>query len=307
MIINGKSLEKILNDHSIWVLTKGRSGKLAELICRNLDGANLEMANLPFAHMQSASLKGAYLQGSNFRKAKLKGINLCGARLDGADFEGADLSGADLSFSICKGTSFVNSNLSDSKFVKADLLDVNFKGTNLQGANFKNANISYSDLSKANLKNVKFEGTHLDETNFIRKHFSDAKENDLKLSETNFTIQDLNQLISESGRNIKSKKEDMLVDSIAIEQALLEEALRGLIDKIRSNVSDDQVKAIFKEQYGIEKIDGINFERGDVVSLSEQVSFKLDYQISCTLSLLIDRSGKCTVKSSSNKLMASDY
>jgi hypothetical protein len=230
---------------------------------------------------------------------------LCGARLDGADFEGADLSGADLRFTICKGTSFVNSNLSSSKFVKADLLDVNFKGTNLQGANFKNANISYYDLSKANLKNVKFEGAYLDETNFTSKHFSDAKENELKLSETDFTIQDLNKLISESGIKIAPKKEDVLVDSIAIDQALLEEALRGLIDKIKSNISDDQVKEIFKEQYGIEKIDRINFERGDVVTKNEQVSFKLDSLISCTLSLLIDRSGKCTVSSSGNTIMHS--
>ena len=305
MIVNGKKLNNILKDHSIWILTKGRSGKLAELIGRNLDGANLEMANLPFADMQSASLKGAYLQGSNFRKAKLKGVNLRGARLDGADFEGADLSGADLSFAICKGTSFVNSNLSDSKFVKADLSDANLEGANLQGAAFNSAKISNSSLSEAELENDTFERAHLNETNFSREFFPAAKENGPKLSEADFTYQDLDKLLSESSINIKPKREEMLVNSIVIDQAMLEEALRGLIDRIKSNISDDQVKAIFQEQYGIEKIDRIDFESGNVVAKNEQVSFKLDFQVSCTMSLLIDRGGKCTVSSADDTMMHS--
>ena len=302
MIVNGKKLNNILKDHSIWILTKGRSGKLAELIGRNLDGANLEMANLPFADMQSASLMGAYLQGSNFRKAKLKGVNLRGARLDGADFEGADLTGADLSFAICKGTSFVNTNLSGSKFIKADLSDANLKGANLQGVDFNSANISSSSLSEANLENVTFEKAHLNESNFSSEFFPAAGENGPKLSEADFTYQDLDKLLSESSINIKPKREEMIVNSIAIDQTMLEEALRGLIDRIKSNISDDQVKAIFKEQYGIEKIDRIDFESGNVVAKNEQVSFKLDFQVSCKMSLLIDRSGNCTVSSADDTM-----
>jgi uncharacterized protein YjbI with pentapeptide repeats len=326
MIIDGENLKKILDTHSTWILTMGRSGQLAELKGCNLDGANLEMANLPFANLQSASLKGAYLQAANFRKANLKRINLCGARLDGADFEGANLAGADLSFTVCSGTNFVNTNLAGSNFIRADLSDANFKGSNLHGANFKNANISFADMKKANLQNVNFEGTYLNESNFdgpylkginfkknksqktnsYRAFSSEPKENEQELSDTDFTYQDLNHLISDSAINMSTKKEDLILDSIAIDQAMLEEALRGLIDKIKSNISNDHVKEIFKERYGIEEIDKIDFERGDIVSQNEQVSFKLDFLISCTLSLIIDRSGKCTVASSSNKLMTSN-
>ena len=78
---------------------------------------------------------------------------------------------------------------------------------------------------------------------------------------------------------------------------------RELINKIRSNINDDKVKAIYKEKYGIEKIDRIDFEKGDIVTHNEQVSFKLDFKISSPLSLLVDRKGNCTVFSSDNKLM----
>ena len=64
MIFHEKKLKKIMTDHSNWILTKGRSGKLADLMKGNLDGANLEMANLPLAELQLASLKGAFLQGA---------------------------------------------------------------------------------------------------------------------------------------------------------------------------------------------------------------------------------------------------
>jgi len=307
-------------------LTKGRHGKLADLKGSNLDGANLEMANLPFANLQSASLKGAYLQGSNFRKANLMRINLCGAKLAGADFEGANLSGADLSFAECKGTSFVNANLSGTNFIKADLVDVDFKGSNLQGANFKNASSAFSDMRAANLKNASFEGTYLREVKLdgayfkdiifektkyqkakgYRPFFSSTKENEQKLSETDFTYQAINRQLSDSSTNHRTKKEGLFVDSIVIDQAMIEDALRGLIGKLKSNISDDQVKALFKKQYGIKKIDKVDFERGNVVFQNEQVSFKLDFLISCSLSLLIDRSGKCTVASSSNKSMTTN-
>jgi hypothetical protein len=80
MIYPAKDLNKVLLDHSVWVLSRGRSGKLADFRGCDLDGANLEMANLPFAEMQSASLKGACLQGANFRKAQLTEVQLFGVQ-----------------------------------------------------------------------------------------------------------------------------------------------------------------------------------------------------------------------------------
>jgi uncharacterized protein YjbI with pentapeptide repeats len=317
MIYPRKDLDKILLDHSVWVLSKGRSGKLADFRNNSLDGVNLEMANLPFAEMQSASLKGAYLQGANFRKAKLMQAKLTGARLDGADFEEANLPGADLRFSVCTGANFTGANLRRSNFVGAKLEYANFNGADLRGANFKNTNLSFVDLREANLENVNFEETNLDEAKFEGANlkgvnfektiyqksefsgaiFSDPIINGLKVNETGFTELDFKNLISKSGTPVKTKKEHLSVDSIAINQDMIEVAFRELIDKIKSNITDDQLKAICVEHYGIDNIDRIDFERGNIVTHGDQISIKLDFKISHTLSILIDRKGNLNIPS----------
>ena len=66
-----KDLKKILKEHSIWVLSLGKVGKLADVKNWKLDKANLKMANLPFAKLHFVSLRGADLSGINFRQADL--------------------------------------------------------------------------------------------------------------------------------------------------------------------------------------------------------------------------------------------
>ncbi len=78
----------------------------------------------------------------------------------------------------------------------------------------------------------------------------------------------------------------------AVDSGMIEEAIVDLVKKIKSNIQLDQVKAICKHQHGIEKIDKIDFEHGDIVPHNDQVAFKLDYKISYKLSLLLDRKGK---------------
>jgi hypothetical protein len=73
---------------------------------------------------------------------------------------------------------------------------------------------------------------------------------------------------------------------------MIEEAVIDLIEKVKSNIQLDQVKAICKHQHGIGKIDKIDFEHGDIVTHNGQVAFKLDFKISYNLSLLLDRKGK---------------
>ena len=320
MIYRGKDLDKILFEHSIWILSKGRSGSLANLEGSSLNGANLEMANLPFARMKSASLKESYLQGANFRKAKLIQVQLSGARLDGADFEGADLAGADLSFSRCAGTNFADADLGGSNFAGAKLTEVNFRGTDLRGVNFKNARLSFIDLREARLENVSFEGADLHETNFEGAYlkginlentryektdfegaiFSDHMADNIELSDREFTDLDLENLIKESGVKVKSGREDLSMETITVNQEMLTGAFRELIDKVKSNLSDEQVKSICKAQQGIEAIENIAFTQGDIVTHNGQVAIKLDFRISYILSLLIDRRGNCIIPAAEN-------
>ena len=320
MIYRGKDLDKILFDHSVWILSKGRSGTLANLEGSSLNGVNLEMANLPLARMKSVSLKGAYLQGANFRKSRLNQAQLSGARLDGADCEGADLAGADLSFTQCAGTNFAAADLGGSNFAGAKLTEVNFRGTDLRGVNFKNARLSFIDMREARLENVSFEGADLYEANFEGAYlkginleqaryekadfkgaiFSDHMADNIELADREFTELDLENLIKESGVKVKSEREDLSMESITINQDLLAGAFRELIDKVKSNLSDEQVKSICKAQQGVEAIENIAFAQGDIVTHNGQVAVKLDFRISYLLSLLIDRRGNCIIPSAEN-------
>ena len=79
-----EELNKILEDHKLWL--KGKGGKRADLSYAYLNYANLRGANLNYA-----DLRGANLSYANLRCADLIGANLRGANLSGADFSGANL------------------------------------------------------------------------------------------------------------------------------------------------------------------------------------------------------------------------
>ena len=82
------------------------------------------------------------------------------------------------------------------------------------------------------------------------------------------------------------------MDLNAVNPGMLEEAINDLIKKVKSNIQFDQVKAICNHKQFIEKIDKIDFKHGDIVTHDGQVAFKLDFEISYELSLLLDREGK---------------
>jgi uncharacterized protein YjbI with pentapeptide repeats len=319
---NGDELTKMLNDHSAWVLSLGKTGRLADCESWNLDTANLEMANLPFAKFHFVSLKNANLSGVNFRQAELLKINLINANLDGADFEGANLSKGDLSFSKCTGANFTDANLESANFDGANLHKANFTRAILRGANFKGANLSFAEMVDANIEGANFKGAIIEAANFGGANLDKAnfEESNLKvynleeyLPENDFkdtSISDplpnektspesviknhkLDKTALNQSSNIKSTKEDLFVDSNskAINPDMIDEAVVDMVAKVKSNIHLDLVKAICKHKHGIENIDKIDFENGDIVTHKDRVAFKLDFKISYNFSLLIDRKG----------------
>ena len=80
-------------------------------------------------------------------------------------------------------------------------------------------------------------------------------------------------------------------NSKAINPDMIDEAVIDMVEKVKSNIHLDLVKAICKHKHGIEKIDKIDFENGDIVTHNDRVAFKLDFKISYNFSLLIDRKG----------------
>ena len=120
--MNKATLDKILDNHKLWLKTNGEEGEKADL----------SRANLSYADLSGANLSGADLSYADLSGANLSRANLSGANLSGADLSYADLSGADLS------------------------------RANLSGANLSGADLSYADLSRANLSRANLSGANLD-------------------------------------------------------------------------------------------------------------------------------------------------
>ena len=307
-------LNRILNEHSIWVLSLGKSGNLADLKNWILDDTSLEMANLPFAKLQFASLKNANLSGVNFRQAELLNVSLKRANLDGADFEGANLAEGDLSFSKCTGANFCDfegANLENATFTRAILRGATFKGANLSFSEIVDANIESANFEDAQLETTNFEGSNLDTANFektslkvlnIGEYLQETEAKEISHSESALKEEKSHiagndsQNFEKSGLNKHSstksaKKEDLVVDSNSVNPDKIEAAVANLINQVKSDIRIDQIKARCKQQPDIEKIAKVAFVRGDIITHNDQVAFKLDYKISYKLSLLLDRKG----------------
>ena len=92
--MNKKELDKILDNHKLWLSTNGEQGERANLRSADLSSANLRSANLRYANLRSADLSSA-----NLRSADLSSADLRYADLSSADLRYADLRYANLDFS----------------------------------------------------------------------------------------------------------------------------------------------------------------------------------------------------------------
>ena len=123
--MNRLELDKILEQHKLWLDSGRKEGKRADL----------EGANLIGAYLIGSNLEGADLEGSN-----LKGVNLMGANLEGANLGSANLRDADLGGADLKG---------------AYLERTNLRGANLEGANLEGAYLKDANLEGAYLREIK--------------------------------------------------------------------------------------------------------------------------------------------------------
>ena len=136
--ITRKELDKILEQHNLWLLGKG--GEKADLShtdlsCINLSGIDLRDADLRYADLSYTNLRSAILRNVDLRSAILRGADLRDANLSDIYLTNANLSGADLA----------NANLEDTDLTNTDLRDANLRGSNLRNV----------DLRGANLRNIK--------------------------------------------------------------------------------------------------------------------------------------------------------
>ena len=92
-------LNKILENHKLWLKTNGEQGERANLSSADLSSADLSSADLSSANLSSADLSSADLSSANLSSANLSSADLSYANLSSADLSSADLSSADLDYS----------------------------------------------------------------------------------------------------------------------------------------------------------------------------------------------------------------
>jgi uncharacterized protein YjbI with pentapeptide repeats len=79
--MRSSELEKIIEEHRLWVITKGEEGTRLDLSGAALIGANLSGADLTGADLSEADLTEANLTWADFYRANLTMANWSGIRL----------------------------------------------------------------------------------------------------------------------------------------------------------------------------------------------------------------------------------
>lgn len=107
ILINGKTLEKILEDHKHW-LNKDIDGweyMRANLNSADLSNVNLKYADLRYVNSNNANLKGADLSGANLSGVNLSNVDLSNVKLDKEEQirKGVKLSNSITGWKKCKG------------------------------------------------------------------------------------------------------------------------------------------------------------------------------------------------------------
>ena len=149
VIINGKTLEEILENHLHWLKRDIDGWKEMRA---NLDGADISNTNLRFANLKYASLNDV-----NFYKSNLRWANFCNASL-----QHTNLSYADFREATFNDTNIANSNLINADFGDSSLVGAYLPHSNLTRAGFQGANLAWADL-----RDCVFYDTDLRDCNFM--------------------------------------------------------------------------------------------------------------------------------------------
>ena len=133
VIINGKTLEEILENHKHWLKRDVNGWKEMRA---DLDGADISNTDLRFANLKYASLDDV-----NFYKSDLRWANFCNASL-----QHTNLSYADFREATLNDTNICDSNLIHADFGEASLVGAYLPHSNLTRADFRGANLDWADL-----------------------------------------------------------------------------------------------------------------------------------------------------------------
>jgi uncharacterized protein YjbI with pentapeptide repeats len=116
-----EELDKILEQHRLWLDTDKEQGKRADLRYADLRRTNLSNANLSEVNLSGADLSGANLSDADLSCANLSGAKLRCANLDEANLRYANLHLANLRYANLYGANLIHTDLSGADLRSADL------------------------------------------------------------------------------------------------------------------------------------------------------------------------------------------
>ena len=183
----GKTLEQLLEEHTAWIATAGKSGT-------RLDLSGYDLRHV--LNLKKFSLTAVKAVGANFLNQDLQGASLQSAVMDRADFRDTKLANADF-----RGTSLKNGLFSRANLVGANLSPLIFPNPDgskrLQRVNLSGANLRYAILSNAVLADCLLVGADL---SYAVMHDCDLRRADLTgaiLDNADFHGALLNDVISD--------------------------------------------------------------------------------------------------------------
>ncbi len=201
IISDNKTLDKIIDDHQLWIAGECDNWQSMRATLNNLDLRNIDFSE---ANLSGADFSYSDLSGSNFEDAYIIGVNFNNAHINHCHFERStatnaqfqhvdciksDFTKANLNYAIFNEallddcifdktflnmTSFIESDGDNLSFNSADLICTNFTGASCHGVTFGDAYINNVNFSKAFMKDAIFSGATIISTNFWRANINNA-------------------------------------------------------------------------------------------------------------------------------------
>lgn len=158
VIINGETLEEILENHLHWLKRDVDGWKKMRA---NLDDADISNTDLRFVNLKYASLNDVNFYKSDLREADLCRASLQHTNLSYADFREATLNDAyiansNLTYADFGDANFVGAYLSHSNLTKADFQMVNFAWANFRSCVFYDTDLRDCNFMYANLRGSEY-------------------------------------------------------------------------------------------------------------------------------------------------------
>lgn len=120
-------LARILQAHELYVDSKQRSGKRANLDSTDLAGKTFAGMKLWRIRMRRANLAGTDFAGADLRRAILIGATMQRGRLAAADLTRGRLSGINLTDADCEGVCMAEADMEFAIMANSDFRNANFR------------------------------------------------------------------------------------------------------------------------------------------------------------------------------------